>query len=267
MLMRLGFSETEAETYCQLLRSPGATGYGVAQALKKSQANVYSALSSLTGKGAVAVDRGNVRAYRAVPPAELLARLAQDYQASCTAAAEALAGLETTGGDHNVYQLKNQAQVYDRAIGMCGRAQESIAFELFHAPFERLAGAIAEALGRGVRVAGVTFAAEDRIEGAQCVLAVQASRTKFWPGDQTTLVTDSGEALVALFERDAGEVLHAFYSDSVYLACLLHAAVVNAIILNRDAPAILEASLDNPMFGQVPKGFLALIEEEKRHRN
>jgi sugar-specific transcriptional regulator TrmB len=265
--MRLGFSETEAETYCQLLRSPGATGYGVAQALKKSQANVYSALSSLTGKGAVAVDRGNVRAYRAVPPAELLARLSEEYQASCTAAAEALAQLETAGDDHKVYQLKTQAQVYDRAIAMCGRAQESIAFELFHAPFERLAGTMTEALRRGVRAAGVTFAAEDRIAGAQCVLAAKASRTKFWPGDQLTLVTDASEALVALFERDSGEVLHAFNSDSVYLACLLHAAVVDATILNRDAPGVLKTSLDKSLFGKVPKGFLALTEEEKRHRH
>src|SRR3569623_1395603 len=106
-LLKLGFSETEAETYCQLLRTPGATGYGFAQAIKKSQANVYSALSSLTAKGAVAVDQGSVRAYRAVPPAELLPRLSREYAASCAAAERALASLGQSGQGAGVYQVKH----------------------------------------------------------------------------------------------------------------------------------------------------------------
>jgi sugar-specific transcriptional regulator TrmB len=263
MLMRLGFSETEAETYCQLLRTPGATGYGVAQALKKSQANVYSALSSLTAKGAVFVDRGTVRAYRAVPPAELLPRLSREYEESCAAAAEALSRLQKPDNDDNIYQLKNQAQVYDRAASMCGRARESIAFELFHSPFERLRGPLADAVARGVGVAGVTFTAEDGIEGAQCVLAAKASRTALWPGDQLTLITDAREALVALLDRHHGEVLHAFYTDSTYLSCLLHAAVIDATILNRDRSDRLQVSFNKLLFGTVPSGFLELIAEEK----
>lgn len=263
LLMRLGFSETEAETYCQLLRSPGSTGYGVAQALKKSQANVYSALSSLTAKGAVAVDRGSVRAYRSVPPSELLPRLSREFEESCAAAAEALGRLQQDGGDDNVYQLKNAGQVYDRAAAMCGRARESIAFELFHRPFERLRGAMSDAVGRGVGVAGVTFAPEDRIEGGQCVLSVKASRTAQWPGDQLTLVTDAREALVALFDRAAGEVVHGFYTDSTYLSCLLHAAVIDATVLNRDAPDQLKGSFNKMLFGTVPSGFLELIAEQQ----
>ena len=262
-LMKLGFSETEAETYCQLLRTPGATGYGVAQAIKKSQANVYSALSSLTAKGAVAVDQGSVRAYRVVPPAELLPRLSREYEASCAAAENALASLGQSGQEAGVYQIKNPAQVYDRANAMCARAGESIAFQLFHAPFARLREAMNDAVARGVGVAGVTFSPGDRLDGGECVLAVKASRTELWPGDQLTLVTDAREALVALFDRKAGDVLHAFYTDSTYLASLLHAAVVDATILNRDAPEKLDRSFNKMLFNGVPSGFLALVAEEK----
>ncbi|HEX8573848.1 MAG TPA: helix-turn-helix domain-containing protein [Allosphingosinicella sp.] len=263
LLTQLGFTDTEALTYHELLRHPGSTGYGVAKAIKKSQANVYSALSSLTAKGAVAFDHGEVRAYRAVAPAELLPRLAKEFQERCAAAQVSLSRLDSPAGEDRIYQLRNANQVYDRAASMCASACESVAFELFHSPFQRLKGPLAAAAARGVGVAGVTFNAEDEVPGASCVLAVKASRARWWPGEQLTIVTDARQALVALFDRESDAVLHAVHTDSVYLACLLHAAVVDASILNRENPPVLATSLNKRLFGTIPGGFLQLISEQR----
>ena len=263
LLTQLGFTDTEASTYRELLRHPGSTGYGVAKATKKSQANVYGALASLAAKGAVVFDNGEVRAYRAVSPTELLPRLGKEFQERCAAAEASLRRLDSPAGEDRIYQLRNANQVYDRASGMCAAAGESIAFELFHSPFQRLSGALAAAAARGVGVAGVTFDAGDSIAGATCVLAAKAPRAQWWPGDQLTIVTDARQALVALFDRDSDAVLHAVYTDSVYLACLLHAAVVDASILNGENPPVLGTSLNKRLFGTIPGGFLQLINEQR----
>jgi sugar-specific transcriptional regulator TrmB len=264
ILTQLGFSEIEALTYCQLLQTPAATGYRVAKAIGKSQANVYSALSTLAGKGAVVVDTDPSGGYHAVPTAELLARLSREYQNRCASAQQALTEIEAATSESGIHKLRNPAQVYERASAMCLRAKDSIAFELFRQPFQRLREALAQAERRGVGVAGVTFHPGDDLPGATSVLAVKHARTDLWPGEQLTLVTDAKEALVALFHRSSGEVMHAVYTDSIYLSCLLHAAVVDATILNRDAAALCTGSFNKMLFGLIPGGFLELLESERR---
>ncbi|MEA3053916.1 MAG: HTH-type transcriptional regulator, sugar sensing transcriptional regulator [Sphingomonadales bacterium] len=263
LLAGLGFTDTEALTYCELLRSPGSTGYRVAKAINKSQANVYAALSGLSDKGAVLVENDSVRKYSAVPAEALLSRLHEEIEGRFRAVETALAKITGSGTEDVVYHLRNSAQVYYMARRMCSKATDSIAFEMFHRPFKELELSLNHAVERGVGVAGVTFHEADRIEGATCVLAVKADRTALWPGDQLTLVTDAREALVAIFDRQAGEVMHAVCTASAYLACLLHAAVVDATILNGHAPQLLRRSFNKLFFGRIPGGFLKLIAEEK----
>lgn len=260
-LMKLGFTETEARTYCELLRQPGATGYAVAKALQKSQANIYSALSALEAKGAVLFDKGAVKAYRAVPPDELFSRLRRDLGNAFELAEGALADLAGPEKTDRIYQLANSEQVYERAAIMCGRASDSISFALFPGPFQRLRLALAEATGRAVGVAGVTFDPADSVAGALCVPSIKLGRTARWPGDQLTLVVDAREAMVALFDSRSNKVIHAVYTDSVYLSCLLHAATVDAIILNQLNPEALRTSFNKKLFGKVPAGFLDLLGE------
>ncbi len=46
-LVALGFTESEARVYCELLRGSPATGYRLAQALGKAPPAIYKALASL----------------------------------------------------------------------------------------------------------------------------------------------------------------------------------------------------------------------------
>lgn len=260
-LTKLGFTETEARIYCELLRRPGATGYAVAKALKKSQANIYSALASLEAKGAVVFDKGAVKTYRAVASDELFSRLRRDLRDAFESAQVALADMAAPPKTDRIYQLSNAEQVYQRAAIMCGHAMDSISFALFPVPFQRLQSELAEATNRGVGVAGVTFNAGDSVAGAICVPSIKSSRAVRWPGDQLTLVVDAREAMVALFDSRTDKVIHAVYTDSVYLSCLLHAATVDAIILNQLYPESQRMSFNKKLFGNVPAGFLDLMGE------
>src|SRR5436853_6011914 len=237
ILAQLGFSETEALVYCELLRSPGGTGYGVAKALRKSQGNIYSALASLSGKGAVIFDNNETRAYRAVPSDELLPRLSREFQQKCEEAETALSSMADSSRDDHIYHLSNEAQVYERAERMCDGAQDSLAVGAFPRPFERLKAAFTLALERGVGVAGVTFRPTDILPGATLVVAAKSQissswpRATIWPRDQLTLVTDAEEALTALFDRESHSVVSALYTSSTYIASMLHSSIVDATIL------------------------------------
>src|SRR5579864_3881046 len=90
-LAGLGFTDTEAAVYCELLRAAPSTGYRLAHAIGKAPANVYQALASLSQKGAVLVEDREARAYRATPPDELLAMLKHSFDGR---AVEARAALE-----------------------------------------------------------------------------------------------------------------------------------------------------------------------------
>jgi sugar-specific transcriptional regulator TrmB len=262
-LTQLGFTETEALVYAQLLRSPDLTGYAVAKALQKSQAHIYAALAALESKGAVIFDSGQVRTYRAVSAEELFSRFQHEFGSRIEAARKSLAEMTDSTESRGVHRLTNSEQVYQRAAFMCAQARDSIAFELFHEPFARMRLPLSSALARGVPVAGVTFQEHDEIEGATCVPSIKLARASSWPGDQMTIVTDAQEALVALFARDTGRVLHAYCTDSAYLSCLLHAAVVDAIVLNQQGSPALRLSFNKKLFGRIPSGFLSLMKRAK----
>lgn len=72
-LVPFGFSALESDVYARLVEEPSATGYRIAQGLRKPAANVYKAIQTLAAKGAVILEDGAEPARaRPVPPDELL---------------------------------------------------------------------------------------------------------------------------------------------------------------------------------------------------
>ncbi|HLI65669.1 MAG TPA: helix-turn-helix domain-containing protein [Caulobacteraceae bacterium] len=220
-LAGLGFTDTEAAVYCELLRASPSTGYRLAHAIGKAPANVYQALAALSRKGAVQVEDRESKAYRATPPEELLAMLRLSFEGRSADARAALETLHAPVADDRLYQLTTVNQVYGRAEAMIERAEEVLLFDLFPAPLERLQSRLEQAVERGVRVAGVVYEPVD----SGFVTAVSpggALVVERWPGWQIGLVVDAREHLKALITRDEMGVKHGVWSDSAYLACLEH---------------------------------------------
>jgi sugar-specific transcriptional regulator TrmB len=237
----LGFTETEARIYCELLRRSPATGYRLAQAVGKAPANTYQALAALTQKGAVLVDDGEAKTYRAVPPAELLGALQQGFERRRDAAETALEKLYEPAGDDRIYQLKTPGQIYERARAMLERAHQIVLFDLFPAPLETLAPDLERAAARGVCVAGLVYGPTPALPFATASVHQAGFLSERWPGAQLGLVVDAREHLTALLTADGRSVKHGVWSDSVYLACLKHSGLaaeirISALTLEADDP-------------------------------
>lgn len=235
-LLSLGFTETEAKTYCELLKLGRATGYRLAQAVGKAPANIYQALAALTQKGAVLLDEAEAKTYRPVPPADLLGAMERDFASRRAAAVTALAALHTPSADDHLYQLKSASQVMEAARRLIAEAKETVLFDLFPGPLATLRPELEAARKRGVKVAGRTYERPEPKE--TLILAWQGPNVLIerWPGLQVTVVADAEAHVLALLSRDGKQVLNGVGSDSAYLACVVHSNLAAEIRLAAVAP-------------------------------
>lgn len=231
-LASLGFTDTEAAIYCELLRGASSTGYRLAQAIGKAPANVYQALANLAQRGAAMVDDGETKTYRATPPAELLNSLQRSFDASRQKAQAALESLYAPAGDDRIYQLKTPAQVYERAENMIAAARDILLFDMFPEPLAKLAPHLKDAHARGVTVAGLVYDEPPKFPFPVATMRSQSFVPDHWPGLQLSLVADASEHLLALLSPDGLAARHAVWSDSAYLACLQHSGLAAEIRLS-----------------------------------
>jgi HTH-type transcriptional regulator, sugar sensing transcriptional regulator len=261
ILGELGFNDTEALVYCELLRAPGSTGYRVAQSLGKAQASAYAALAALETKGAVMYDDSETRAYRAVPPGELLGRLRKKFDHNFERANQLLESLEAPANDTRIYQLRNVEQVYERVRTMLSEARETVVFELFPGPIEELREDLVAAAGRGVRVAGLVLRPEDAVEGVQSIVSKRGQRIlEIFPGQQITVVVDAAQFLVALLDS-GGQVQHGMWTANGYLAFLFSNGIVSDVVLHgSDYLDEIGGSPNKFLFKDLPPGYHAMME-------
>lgn len=234
-LRDLGFSAIEARVYCELVRAGPATGYRLARAVGKAPANTYQALESLLSKGAVIVDDGEARTWRAAAPGELLAGLKAAFDRRGAAALAALSTIDMATPDDRLYALKSRDQVLAKARAMIAGASSVVLFDLFPEPFEALRQDLETAAAAGIVVAGLVYGpTETTVRVAITGSAPEAAGR--WPGQQVTLAADAREHLVALLAHEGDQVLRGLWSDSAYLACLQHSALSSEIRLSALPP-------------------------------
>jgi HTH-type transcriptional regulator, sugar sensing transcriptional regulator len=215
-LTPFGFTSLESEIYTFLLRESPATGYRVAQALRKAAANTYKAIESLQQKGAVLVEEGASRSCRAVPSDELLARLTRDFEWRRAEAELRLSTLNSDGEDERVYGLRSRAQVIERARHRVGSAESVVLMACSTSVAEQIIDALNAAVRKKIEILAVC---PDPIgvAGVQAVVSRGAS-----PLDEIRLVTDGCEYLFGLFKKAREEVAQAVWSRSPYLSVCAH---------------------------------------------
>ena len=258
VLTALGFNETEALVYCDLLKNPGSTGYRVARSINKAQANTYQTLNSLVQKGAAVFEEGDTRSFRATPPAELLARLRRQFEQQVDTARTTLTRLEARAEDDDrIYQLRNTEQVIERARAMLAAAEQTIAYSWFPRWADALRDELAQAAGRGVTAAGMVLRPQDEVPGAGSVLSnIAGTLLDVWPGEQMILIVDGRQFLVALAESGAGDLRRAYWANNAFLATVLHHALSSDILVH-GSPLILDigGSVQRHLYGKLSPGF------------
>jgi len=255
-LLDLGFTEIEAAVFCELTRLGPSTGYRLGKAVGKAAANTYQALETLAQKGAVLVDEGESKTWRAVPAAELIAQLTARFQQRSQSALAALAELKAPEAEARLYALKTPDQVLARARGMIAAAREVLLFDLFPGPFAALEPDLTRAHAAGVRVVGQIYEPADTPFATVRQLTAP-DQLAAWPGLQVTIIADGREHLTALLSHDGQRCRHGSWSDSVYLACLHHSGQAAEIVLGAKARD-QALPFDPSLFGSRPPGFDAL---------
>lgn len=224
-LIPLGFTETEALAYCELLRAGPSTGYRIAQGIGKAQANTYKTLSTLAQKGAVIDDGGEPRSFRALAPDQLIQALSARFQEQTRAAAEALAQVKSAlTVEDRLYQLRTTDRVWSQAEAMIDAAADTVLFDCSPRVEARLGAAMARAAARGVAVLGVAYDDAHPRPGGYLVIHSRMADDvgERWPGAILRLVTDAAQHLLCLMSDDLSEVRHGLWSDSAYLAVHEH---------------------------------------------
>lgn len=265
-LEALGFAEVEALVYCEVLRSPNSTGYRIAQAIGKAQANIYKAISNLAQKGAILIDNGDTRSCQAVPPSELLSRIKMNFDQRVDEAEKALASIETSAQADLVLQLRNEEQAYERAKLMIRNATEMLLFNAFPEPLAAVWDDLCGAAGRGVSVTGVVFPEPTRKD--RRILSVRTSDTAemiaSMPGQIFTLVVDAREYLMALFRHGGGAVHHGVWSNSVFLSINQHAGLSGQILAHAHLTGQKVSRSRVAMLEQRPPGWREFVDTEAK---
>ena len=230
-LVELGFTQMEAGVYAYLLAHPPATGYAVAKALGKPAPYVYRAVESLLQQGAVLVDDSRTRLCRAVPFEEFLDQLKRRFELQCTQATERLKQIAPPAEDDRVYRLTTVDQVFERCRAMLAGAKEVVYLDLFPEPMARLRPAIADAAGRGVRIALQVYEPTDLIVAWTTVFPPDRL-VKGWPRQWTRLAVDGTEHLTALLTEDGRQVYQAMWTSGPILAYLQARSLGSEILLD-----------------------------------
>lgn len=235
LLVSLGFTPLEAEIYTFLALESPATGYRIAQALGRPVAGVYKSIDSLGNAGAILLDEGEPRHCRAVPVAELMARLQRSYSSKTAAAAAAMSGLGAAPRDDRVYQVRSLEQALERCRFMLDGCSSVALIDGFAGTLEALRPEIEAAAKRGVKV--VVQTDQPEAFGKARVLLTDLHAPA---GQRLILVADGAEHLVAFLDQDGGTLLQAVWSGSPYLSSLVHGLVMSRFVMaeTMDDPAV-----------------------------
>lgn len=225
-LQSLGLSGLEAEVYLALLEQGDVTAYRVGKRLGRATANVYSAMESLAGRGAVQIEDGEPRLCRATPPEVFLAQLESRFARSCASLRRDLEAVRTRPDAEQVVQVRSAAAALEAARSMIERAEQIVVFDGFPRVTEELKVVLTEAAIRGVDVYCQVYGDSDwpRSKSLHVVRARQSEQiVEFWRGEQLNLVVDGRRALLAFLDPELARVHQAIQTDLVYVVCMLHA--------------------------------------------
>jgi sugar-specific transcriptional regulator TrmB len=237
LLTSIGLNALEAEVYVHLLQHEPMTAYRVAQLIDRQTANVYKAVDSLARRGAVLVEEGESRVCRAVPVREFIRQTERDYLSRTKAAAAALADLHQPSFDERVYRIDSVPQVFERAATMLDHARSVAVVDAFPAALARVRPFVEKTILRGVKVYVQAYEPLT-LEGALTVAPSDPARVlEHWKSEQLNLVVDGEQCLLALLSEPLDRIHQALWTNSPYIAVLLHAGMTAEHTLHRLARA------------------------------
>jgi predicted transcriptional regulator len=152
-LQQLGFSAYEAQAYVTLVQRSPLTGYELAKASGLPRANIYSVLQKLEERTAVVriETEAGIR-YAAVPPAELLHRLANRFEERLEATRRVLEELSSLPPYDYVCNLQGYSALLQHTRTLIDAAEKHLLVALWAPEASALSEALAGAADREVEI-------------------------------------------------------------------------------------------------------------------
>jgi predicted transcriptional regulator len=241
----LGFTGLEATIYVYLLRTSPATGYRVAKEMGRTFSTTYRVLESLERKGALVLDDGETKLYRAVPTQDLVRQMKTKLVECGAQLVEASRQLPTAELDDRIYRLKTAGQVFEKARALLQESRERVLLEISPEPLEQLQPFIEETAARGVDVTARLYG-PGTIANVRCVQSehgreLHGHRRPEW----LALFVDGTQFLIGYLPIRDGQDVRAVWSASLFLSEAFFAYVNSDLHHYAFLPCLLEAaSLD-----------------------
>ncbi len=230
-LSRRGLTGLAAELYVLLLQDSPATGYRLAKELGKPVANVYKALETLEGKGAIEADRGKTRIFRPLPAEDFLGILESRFRHFRDKAAEGLRDLPGPKEDSRIYHLSDRDQVFRKCHQLLERAECAVILDMLCDPLDEWLPQIECTAARGIDVVALVYA-PIKIPGVETVLDPDHERTRRrWPAQWISMAVDGSQMLAALLNSDGSRVIQAVWSKSPFLSWIHSSGLANELCI------------------------------------
>jgi|SRR5581483_10312092 len=202
----LGMSQYEARIYVGLLRHGPQNGNEVSKSAGIPSSKVYSTLERLASKGIVHSVRTSAGTqYVCVSPEELVRRFRDEFEEPMDylqATLPKLAGFEPAS---EVLTVSGLDAIRENSRFIVADAVREIYISVWAEELEHLSETLVAAQGRGVRIFGMLYGADEAPEvGSWLLHSYQEIVTDRIAGRMLTLVADREEALIAHIPRHGG---------------------------------------------------------------
>ena len=219
-LTEFGLTKQEATIYVTLNVEGALTGYEVSKLTGISRSNTYTALASLTDKGAAYLIEGEKKLYSPVPVLDLCSNRIRRMQKTARAICEEMPEPK------DVYQgyitIQGRKNIFDQMVNTILKAEKRIYLSMHKTVLDELEEYLNEAIRRGLKVVIITNTAV-KLTGATIYRTDKRM-------DEIRLIADSREVITGDIRETASTCL---YSTKKNLVELLKESLTNEIELIR----------------------------------
>lgn len=249
-LIRLGFTQYEAQAYAALVGQAALTGAEVGRRAGMPPSKVYENLARLEARGAVLVNRSEPVRYSAIPHTALLKELRERFDADVTAAERAIEQLPMDQEPGLVWSLSGRAAIVQSIARTVETAQRTLYAGLWDEELDELGPLLEAASARGVEthvaIYGTrTLAGPHTYDMAECGAS---ARLRLSGRRLAVVVADDTDAVVAEFgDRSADQ---ATLTTNPVIALLaveyVKADVSGRLMINAMSPTTYRGLLTTP---------------------
>ena len=200
-LIRLGFTQYEAQAYTALAGQPPLTGAEVGRRAGMPPSKIYETLNRLEARGAVLVNRSEPVRYAAVPHTDLLGELRSRIAADVESAAAAFARLPAQREPGLVWSLSGREPIVQAFARTIDKARSVLFAGVWDEELETLGPLLEAAAARGIEthvaIYGTrTLSGPTTYDLSECGAS---ARLRLAGRRLAVVVADDSEAVVAEF--------------------------------------------------------------------